>query len=212
MTSNAFKIGTVLHAGWFWPRFTGCSLLYRGGSIDSVNFDEIVAVGNLNATAIEPPDYLQHRNNTTHFYVLRRANSCGSVEHTLSASAKVAIDNNGNPAEPFPNSIFIIKAETVNGSRIKLTWFYYSVDHQSRPVRFNIYTDSETGQIDYQNPVAQIAWQGRKFYNYTSDELDEGKYLFAIRVVNNNDIEDTSLKTVSIELQPNQTNLLIIEQ
>ena len=59
MTTNAFKLGTVLHLGWFWPRLNGCSLLYRGDSIETIDFDKIIAVGNSDASEIQPPDYLQ---------------------------------------------------------------------------------------------------------------------------------------------------------
>ncbi len=204
MTTNAFKLGTVLHLGWFWPRLNGCSLLYRGDSIETIDFDKIIAVGNSDASEIQPPDYLPHQSNTTCFYVLRRANASGDVERTLSASTKVAIDSDGNLAESVPNSIFTFKAEIVQGNRAKLIWFYCPIEQQSLPLQFNIYTDQGQGQIDYQNPVAQIAYQGRKFYSYTSDELPEDKYLFAIRVQDELGFEDNSSAAISVEI--NNTN------
>ncbi len=200
MTSNAFKLGTVLHMGWFWPRLTGCLLLYRGDSIETVNFDRVVAASDFDAIEISPPDYLLHQNNTTFFYVLRRANGHGCLEQTLSASAKVVINSDGNLAELVPNSIFTIKAKTVRGSIVKLTWFYCPMEQQSPPVRFNIYTDDGTGQIDYQNAIAQIEYQGRRFYSYTSNELPAGRYLFAVRAQNENGLEDNSLAAVSLEI------------
>ena len=202
MTSNAFRLGTVLYIGWFWPRPAGCCLLYRGKGIEAVDFDRIVAVDNYDASLIQPPAYLPHQSNTTCFYVLRRANSCGNTERTLSASVKVSIDGNGELAAPVPNSIFIIKAETIQGSKTKLTWFYCPVEQQSPPVRFNIYTDQGLGQIDYQNSIAQVEYQGRMFYCFISDDLPAGKYLFAVRAQNEKGFEDSSRKTVSVELNP----------
>jgi len=200
MTSNAFRLCTVLHLSWFWPRLAGCCLLYRGDSIDTVDFNQIVAVDDFNAAEVSPPAYLSHGSNTTCFYVLRRANGCGDVERTLSASAKVSIDGDGNPTEPVPNSIFAIKTEIVQGNRAKLTWFYCPMQQQSVPVCFNIYTDDGAGQIDYQNTIAQIEYQGRRFYSFTSDELPAGKYLFVIRAQNKSGLEDNSSAATSIEI------------
>jgi hypothetical protein len=208
MTSNAFKLGTVLHLSWFWPRIAGCSLLYRGDSIETINFGRVVAVEDFDASRIQPPDYLLHQSNTTCFYVLRRANGCGDTERTLSASVKVVIDSDGNLAQPAPNGIFTIKAEIVQGNRAKLTWFYCTVEQQSPPVRFNIYTDDGTGQIDYQNTISQIEYQGRRFYSFTSDELSMGRYLFAVRAQNKNGIEDNSLTVLSIEIGDVSNSLL----
>ncbi len=208
MTSNAFKLGTVLHMGWFWPRLAGCSLLYRSGSIETVNFGRIVAVDDFDASRIAPPDYLLHQSNTTCFYVLRRANGCGDTERTLSASLKVVIDSDGDLAEPVPNSIFTVKAEVVQGNRAKLTWFYCPIGQQSPPAQFNIYTGDGAGQIDYQNTIAQIEYQGRKFYSFTSNELTAGKYLFVIKAQDENDIEDNSLAVLSIEVGGTNDSLI----
>ncbi len=208
VTPNAFKLGTVLHQSWFWPRPAGCSLLYRGDSIETIDYDRIIAVRDFDANEIQPSDYLLHQSNTTCFYVLRRANGCGDTERTLSASVKVVIDGDGDLADPVPNSVFTIKAEIVQGSRAQLTWFYCPMRQQSPPVRFNIYTDNGQGQIDYQNPIAQIEYQGRRFYSFTGEQLSEGKHLFAVRAQNENGLEDNSLAAVSIEIS-NSNNCLI---
>jgi hypothetical protein len=208
MASNAFKLGTVLHVGWFWPRLTGCSLLYHGDSIEAINFGRVTAVDDFDASRIAPPDYLLHQSNTTCFYVLRRANGCGDTERTSSASVKVVIDSNGDLAQLVPNSIFTVRTEVVQGNRAKLTWFYCPIEQQSPPTRFNIYTDDGTGQIDYQNAIAQIEYRGRKFYSFNSDKLPAGKYLFAIKVQDENGIEDNSLAVLSIEINDINNSLL----
>jgi hypothetical protein len=202
MTPSAFKLGTILHLGWFWPRLTGCCLLYRGDTIEGVDFNRIATVNDFDAAEISPPVYLSHDSNTTCFYVLRRANDCGNIERTLSASTRVSIDADGNLVQPSPSSIFTVKARIVQGNRAELTWFYCPLAQQSSPVWFNIYTDNGAGQIDYQNAIAQIEYHGRKFYTFTGDELAEGRYLFAIRAQNENGIEDNSLVPVSVELNP----------
>jgi hypothetical protein len=209
LTPNAFKLGTVLYQGWFWPRPAGCSLLYRGNSIETIDYDQIVTVRDFDSKEIQPPDYLLHQSNSTYFYVLRRVSGCGDIEKTLSASVKVIIDGDGNLAQPVPNSVFNIKAEIVQGSRAKLTWFYCLMQQQSSPVRFNIYTDNGQGQIDYQNPIAQIEYQGRRFYSFISEQLPEGKHLFAVRAQNENGLEDGSSAAVSVEISDNNTCLIL---
>jgi hypothetical protein len=203
LTPNAFKLGTVLHQGWFWQRPTGCSILYRGDNIETIDFDRIVAVRDFDLNEFQLPDYLLYQNNTTCFYVLRRANGCGNAERTLSASVKVVIDNNGNLTQPVPNSIFTVKAEIVQGSRVKLTWFYCPISQQSPPARFNIYTDNVEGQIEYQNPIFQIEYHGRGFYDFTTGLLPEGKHLFAIRALNEDGYEDNSSAAVRVEITNN---------
>lgn len=207
-TSNAFKLGTILHQGWFWPRPSGCSLLYHGDSIDTIDFGRVVAVCDFDAKEIQLPDYLPHQSDTVCFYVLRRANGCGDIERTSSASVKVVIDSEGNLAGPVPNSVFTIKARIVQGRRVKLAWFYCPMQQQSPPDRFNIYSDNGEEQISYQNPIAQIEYRGRRFYSFTTGQLPEGKHLFAIRTQNEDGREDNSLAAVSIEIYDNNDCLI----
>ncbi|MGA1980351.1 MAG: hypothetical protein ABSG99_07320 [Sedimentisphaerales bacterium] len=200
MTANAFKLGTVLSLGWFWPRVAGCSTLYRGNSMETIDFDNILAVGALDAEQIQTPGYLSHANSTTYFYVIRRANNCGDLEHTLVAAVRVSIDSDGDLAQPRPNSIFEAKAEQLAGSKVRLLWYYCPLDQNSEPECFNIYYDNGTGQIDYENPIATISYAGGKFYSYQSDSLEGNRYLFAIRVKEANGIEDGSLAKLAIQI------------
>jgi len=199
MTSNAFKLGTVLSCGWFWPRVGGCSVLYRGDSMDTIDFGNILVVAEVAASEISPPNYVQHNSNSTYFYVIRRANSCGDEEHTLSASVKVSIDADGALAEPQPNNIFAIRAEQVNGNEIKLVWYYCPIEQKEEPASFQIYYDAGTGQIDYENPIATIPYKGRKFYSYRSDPLGADRYLFCISAEGANGQEGGSVQ-ISIQL------------
>ncbi len=100
MTGNAFKLGTVLTLGWFWTRVCGCSALYRGGSMETIDFDDILAVADIEAEQISPPGYLEHDEGTTYFYVIRRVNGGGEQEKSLASAVKVSIDASGNLAEP----------------------------------------------------------------------------------------------------------------
>lgn len=163
---------------------------------------------------ISPPSYIPHNNNSTCFYVVRRFNQCGDQEHTLAAAAKLSIDANGGLAEPQPNNVFSSRVEPVNGNKIRLTWFYSTLEQQSAPTCFNIYYDNLSGQIDYENPIATVRYEGRKFYSYESDPLTTGRYLFAIRAKDVDGTENSSPALLRIHLQagnPDAIDVLSIE-
>jgi hypothetical protein len=199
MTSNAFKLGTVLTCGWFWPRVSGCSVLYRGNSMDTIDFTNVLTVAEADAPQISPPDYVQHNSSSAYFYVVRRANSCGDQEHTLSAAVRVLIDAEGNLAEPRPNKIFGLRGKQVDGDRVELVWYYCPLEHEQKPVCFKVYYDGGTGQIDYQNPVVTIPYAGRKFYSYQSSSLEQGRYLFCVRAEGTSGTESSSAQ-IGIQL------------
>jgi len=209
MTSNAFKLGTVLTGGWFWMRRTGCSALYRGPSMEQIDFANILTVAEQDADSISPPSHIPHHSSSTYFYVVRRFNNCGYQERTLAAAVKVSIDTQGNLSKPQPNNIFTWRVDQVDGNKTELTWFYCPLEQKSRPAHFKIYYDGGTGLIDYQNPIATINYQGRKFYTYQSDALPAGRYLFAVRAEDADSIENNSLAQLQIQL--NITNPDVIE-
>ncbi|MBN2455746.1 MAG: hypothetical protein JXB29_04280 [Sedimentisphaerales bacterium] len=200
MTANAFKLGTVLTLGWFWTRLSGCSILYRGGSMGTVDFANILTAGGADAGQISVPDYLEHKNDTDYFYVVRRANNCGNQEHTLSAAVKVSIDSDGDLAQAEPNNIFEARAEQAAGDKIRLVWFYCPIEQKSRPACFKLYWDGRSGQIDFETPLVSIDYAGRKFYSYTTDELQAGTYLFCIRAEDAAGADDKSWAQLKIQL------------
>ncbi|MBW7991896.1 MAG: LamG domain-containing protein [Planctomycetes bacterium] len=210
MTANAFKLGTALSLGWFWARITGCSALYRGYNMDEIDFANILAVAEHDDSEISPPGYISHSSGSTYFYIIRRFNSCGYQERTLAAAVKFSIGSNGEPAEPKPNKVFDSISWPVDGSKIRLVWFYCPIEQKSQPVCFNIYYDSRTGQIDYQNPLAKIDYKGRKLYSFQSGTLETGKYLFAIRAEDASGLENSSLAQLKIQLDTINLNAINI--
>ena len=182
MTANGFRLGTVLSLGWFWMRPAGCSVLYRSENMESIDFGNALSVAAIDAGQISPPSYLPHDSGSIYFYVLRRVNGNGAQEHTLSAVVRLVIDEQGNLARPQPNRILAIMAEQTGGNRVSLVWYYCPLGQASKAVRFNVYGDGGTGQIDFENPLVVVEYAGRKFYRYESDPLDAGKYLFSVRV------------------------------
>ena len=200
MTANAFKLGTALTRGWFWVRRSGCSALYRGPTIDQIDFTNPLTVTEYDAGQISPPPYVAHGSNCTYFYGVRRFNNCGYQERTLGAVAKVAIDADGNLLPPQPNNIFAAAAEQVEGSKVLLTWFYCPLQQESKPVCFRIYHDAASGQIDYENPLGTISYQGQKFYSYLTEPLAGGRYLFAILAEDADGVQNGSLARSTIQL------------
>jgi Concanavalin A-like lectin/glucanases superfamily len=200
MTANAFKLGTILHLGWFWTRVAGCCALYRGLGMEQIDFANILAVAANDAAEISSPSYLSHDNNSTYFYVLRKFNRCGDLERTLAAAAKVSFDANGDLADLRPNKIFALKAEQADTNTVRLTWLYCPLEQESPPVRFNLYSDDGTGQIDFNNPIAAVDYHGPKFYSYQRNALQPGRYLFAVRAQDADGIENSSSDILTIEL------------
>jgi len=211
---NGAGLGMGLTGGDFWPRIAGCSVLYRGTTMNLIDLANILAVSEVEASEISPPNYVPHNNGSVYFYVLRRANNCGCEEQTLTAAVKVSIDDSGELAEPRPNSVFQIRARQVDGSKVQLVWYYCPIEQQSPPVCFNVYYDAGTGQVDYENPSATISHFGRMFYSYKSDPLGTGKYLFAIRVEDSAGMENASLARIKIELNtasPSAIDILSVQ-
>ena len=200
MTANAFKLGTTLSLGWFWTRIAGCSVLYRGPGMEQIDFSNILAIAGNDADDILPPAYLLHDNNSTYFYLVRRFNHCGDQEFTLAAAAKVSFDASGELANARPNRIFASRGEQTDTDKVRLVWFYCPLEQESPPVRFNVYSDNRTGQIDFEIPVAVIDYRGPKFYGYLSDILEPGRYLFAVRVEDAAGTENSSSGHLTVEL------------
>jgi len=214
MTANALKSGTTLSLGWFWVRIAGCSVLYRGQSISKMDFANILTVTEQNCCNISPPEYLPHNNITTYFYVVRQLNNCGYPELTLAAAARVSIDANGKLEKPQPNKVFASIAKQIKSNKIELIWFYSPIEQKSSPKYFNIYYDDSTGQIDYENPLATISYEGQKFYSYQSEELQAGRYLFVIKTQDADGTENQSSAQLRIQLDvanPEQIEILNAE-
>jgi hypothetical protein len=214
MTASAFKLGTVLTLGWFWPRVAGCSVLYRGERMGVIDFDNVLAVADISSEEILPPSYLQHAADSTWFYVVRRVNGCGYLEYTLSAAVKVLIDTEGNVAQPRPNGILEVRADQVDSSRIQLVWFYYPLDQESPPSLFRIYFDNSTGQIDYEDPIASLSYMGQRYYCFETEPLNPGDYIFCVRAEDVAGAEGSSSELMKVQLDatsPEGMDILSVE-
>jgi hypothetical protein len=182
--------------------------------MEQVDFTNVLTVAEQNACVISPPSYLPHASSSTHFYVIRRFNNCGYQEYTLAAAAKVSVDAGGELEKPRPNKVFNSRAEQVAGNKIWLVWFYCPLEQKSQPVFFNIYSDGQTGQIDYETPLATINYQGQEFHSYQTEALQTGRYLFAVNPADAAGIQHSSSARLPIELDdasPGTINVLRAE-
>jgi len=214
MTTNAFKLGTALSGGWFWMRPSGCTAIYRGTAMDKIDFINVLSVAEQKTESMPLSDYTPQNNSSTYFYVVRRFNNCGYQERTLQAAVKIEIDTEGNLAEPLPNHIFAWRANQMDGNKVQLIWFYSPLEQMSKPVHFKVYYDGGTGQINYENPIATIGYQGRKFYCWQSEALPGNKYLFTVKAEDINGIENNSLEQLAIDIVgdgPDEIEILKIE-
>lgn len=175
------KLCLGITGGDFWSRIAGCQNLYRGESIDGIDFDDLLAVSDPDETLITVPSLIEHQAGSVYFYALRRANQCGDEERNLSAVLRAAFDEQGQLLGPCCNTIFDVAAKQLAGPKVKLSWYYTSIGQFDKPVRFKVYSDAGTGVIDYQTPAGLIEYAGQGFYEFESLTLSEGRYLYCIR-------------------------------
>jgi hypothetical protein len=206
-TANGVKLGTAFALGWFWARVRGCRIVYRGDSMETVNFDEVLAIvepdanGSATADEIVLPRWLSHEAGRTYFYVVRCANRCGRIEQTLASAVKVEIDDEGALRTGRPNSVFGLTAVRQRNGKVEIVWMYSPIEQESDPREMRVYGDGGTGEIDYQNRVATVAYKGRRFYGYQGERLDDGRYLFAIRAADAAGNERKSMKQAAVEVK-----------
>ena len=200
MTGNSFKLGTALSMSWFWMRRSECNALYRGKSIEQIDFEKILKLVESDIENISPPTFSEHESGTSYYYLIRSINTCGVVEQTIRAIVKVSLDLNGNIESSKPGTIFTSSAEVIDGNKVRLEWFYCPLEQKTIPAYFNIYFDNGSGLIDYENIIAKVEYISRNIYNYISQPLDSKTYLFVIRAVNEDGIENTSSKQTKVQI------------
>jgi len=180
MTSNAFKLGTVLTLGWFWVRLLGCHTVYRGQDGD-IDIDNIQAVMELEDTQVAianqnlPPNTIWH-------YIRRQVSDCG-LESGNSDPCVVVIDSNGDMVGDTPNPPMLLTIEKLAGAKFRLRWRYTRISEEIAPTGFHIYMDSGSG-FNFSSPDATVNYGlgGRGEFSWTSGALTHGQqYRFCVR-------------------------------
>ena len=210
-SANGLKLCMGLTGGDFWARLSGTQNLYRSQNTNTVDLETIVAVADIDDNSITVPDIAEHSSSTYYAYVIRRTNCCGDEEHTLSAAIRVGFDANADLIQPAANKVFSIKAEQIETDKIRLTWFYWPINQAKQITKFKIYSDNGSGTIDYETPVTEITYVGRKFHEYATDTLANNDNKFCIRAVASDGTEDNWLDEIMIQLnkqQPDSVDIL----
>jgi hypothetical protein len=200
MTGNAIKLGTALSMGWFWMRNTGCCALYRGTNLEQIDFKHIVKTAGTNEENITIPAYCGHESSSVYYYVLHHFNKSGIYEQTFNAVLKLSLDSNGDIERDMPNSVFAPTAKIIDNNKVQLSWFYNPIGQKSEPEYFKIYFDNGSGQIDYENSIADIEYYRQILFCYESASLQNGTYLFAIRAVNILGDENVSSEQIKVQI------------
>lgn len=181
MTSRAFQLGTALTQGWFWMRRNGCQVVYRGPSLDEIDFTMILHVIDIAAPQFSLPAWVSHAPGASYCYLVQRFNGAGWREQTTGAAAAVRFGLDGLPADPTPKPVSALEARQSDSTALRLAWSYDPLDQDTAPDRFNVYWDGGTGLIDLQNPVAVLDYKGRRFYCHECEVDAGGDYTFIVR-------------------------------
>jgi hypothetical protein len=190
-------------------RGRGCTILFRGDALNSIDVQNILAVFEPDAGEVWPPGYVEHDANRTYFYLVRGINSCGYSEWGLQAIARVSIEAEGRLSKPRPNGVLGLKAERTADKKVRLNWYYCPIEQEAEPDSFNLFGDGGSGQTDYDNAIGTIRYEGKGFYSYTSDELSEGRKSFAVKAASKEGMEG-SVSVVEIEADFHIIELLLI--
>jgi len=181
-SANGVKLCMGLTDGDFWPRTAGAQLLYKGQNICEVDFQTIEAAVN----AGEKFQITGGGASSTTYYIVRRVNQCGDEEKTLNAVIRAEFDSLGNLVKQGGNKIINVSAQQIDNAKVKLRWFYQNINQAAKIDSFNIYCDNATGTVDYQTPIGNVKYTGRKFYQFITSPLAASNYIFCIRAVGNN--------------------------
>ncbi|MHC5059704.1 MAG: hypothetical protein ACYTFK_01275 [Planctomycetota bacterium] len=200
-SANGVKLGMGLTGGDFWARISGCQNLYRGADENAVDFETVLATGDVDEGSVVVPDFAQHNASSSYLYVLRRVNICGNEEQTFAAAVKVTFDGQGDLAESGCNDAFALTATQAGGPKALLLWYYCPVAQSAGPAKFNIYWDSGTGLIDYETALGSVDYVGRRYYSFETAALSGGSYRFCVRAVTKDGLENDGLGTVAIQIR-----------
>jgi len=180
-THAAFELGTVLTRGWFWARRAGCAVVYRGPSLDEVDWTRILCVVKPGAREIALPRHLPHVAGSTECYVIRRFDHCGRQDKTLGAATRLRFASDGRLAPPSPNAIVELAAERIAEGRIRLTWIYCPLDQDAAPAQFHLYRADADGNVDPDGPIGIVRYAGPRCYCLDVPGPVTIRYAFVVR-------------------------------
>jgi hypothetical protein len=199
-TSRAFQFRTTLTRGWFWTRRTGCSAVYRGRSLEEIDFTHPVCVIDADAPVAAIPPHVRHQRGLSYCYVVRRFNSRGHAERTTSAAVQLRLEARGGQCSPSPNPVSGLSTRLLAGNRVRLSWLYCPVNQEAAPAVFHVYWDHGTGQLDGSHPLATVAYEGRALHQFCSDSVEAGTYTFVVRSRSSSGVDCPALSATSVQV------------
>jgi hypothetical protein len=200
---NGAKLGMGLTGGEFWPRIDGCQNLYRGADLSDIDFVSIIAAYDIDDKTLVIDGSVPHEAGMKYLYVLRQANQCGDEESSLCASVIVAFDETGELAGSKCNTVIKLGAKQLSADIVELSWYYCPLNQLDNCTKFNIYYDGGTGGIDYDNCLTSTPYVGPKHYKTNLQISSTGRYLFAVRAVSSQGLEENNFSVIAIEMSTN---------
>jgi hypothetical protein len=200
---NGAKLGMGLTGGEFWPRINGCQNLYRGADLGNIDFVSIIVTYDTDNKTLVIDRSVPHKAGMEYLYVLRRANQCGDEESGLCASVVVAFDETGKLSGSKCNAVIKLEAKQLSADIVELGWYYCPLNQPDNCTKFNLYNDGGTGNIDYNNCLASTPYVGPKHYKSNLQISSTGRYLFAVRAVSSQGLEENNFSVIAIEMNTN---------
>jgi hypothetical protein len=101
-----------------------------------------------------------------------------------------------------PNGIKL-GAKQLSADIVELSWYYCPLNQLDDCVKFNLYYDGGTGSVDYDNCLASTPYIGPRHYTVNLQVPSTGRYLFAVRAVSGQGLEENDFGVVAIEINVN---------
>ena len=188
---NGLFLRQSLAEGEFWTLPNGCVAVYRGeDSVAKIDYERIAAVG-FSQGFLQLPASFQHAPDNETFYAARRISGTGKQEFNSGVLVRVALDAQGRIRPAKPNRVQQMWTRQIDGGRIRISWWYWPMGEEAEPAWFYVYGDDGSGQVDYENPIAQVNYNGRYFHFTETEPLAEGTtYRFTVRAVTEEGVDD----------------------
>ena len=189
--ANGLLLRQSLAEGEFWTLQNGCVAVYRGeDSVAKIDYERIAAVG-FDQGLLQLAASFSHAPDSETFYAARRISGTGKQELNRGVLVRFALDAQGKSRPAKPNQVQRMWTRQIQGGRIRFSWWYWPMGQETEPVWFYVYGDDGSGQVDYENPVGKVKYNGRYFHFYETEPLEEGKtYQFGVRAVTAAGVED----------------------
>jgi hypothetical protein len=194
---NGLLLRQNLAEGEFWTLPNGCVAVYRGeDSVAKIDYERIAAVG-FSQGLLQMAASFQHAPNSETFYAARRISGTGKQEFNSGVLVRVALDAEGKLRPAKPNRVQRMWARQIEGGRIRISWWFWPMGQEAAPVWFYIYHNNGNGQVDYENSVGKVKYNGKYFHFYETETLEEGKtYQFGVRAVTAAGVDDGNTAVV----------------